>query len=360
MHRLKPSSISRIIDRSINEVYIFHPRTLQFLYANYGAQKNLRYSMDELETMTPLDLKPDFSETEFRALLQPLLDGSARVIRFETYHLRKDWSRYTVDVSVEIEATEAGSVFVAMIRDITREVTERNAKDAIVSDLETLNQFISHDMVAPLRQGLFICNQLEEKFPDEADLQKMKIILSQARDMVRGFALLHENTTTHDFRYHRLADLVQTARTSLDPATSADLDDVHGRYDTILFCDSRLMVQVFKNLFENAVKYRKNAKASVDVTYQNHGNVVQILVTDNGSGIAEENFERVFTLRFREKQNGSATGKGIGLALCSRIMKHHKGRIFIRESSENGSTFVLELPGIRARTFAAADDHARP
>ena len=68
-------SLGRIIDDSLNEIYIFDSQSWRFLRVNRGARENLDYSMDELREMTPLDLKPEVSDDQFRELLKPLLMG---------------------------------------------------------------------------------------------------------------------------------------------------------------------------------------------------------------------------------------------------------------------------------------------
>ena len=64
--------LGRIIEDSINEVFLFDANNLCFIYVNEGARTNLGYSEDELRSLTPLDIKPDFALEQFEALLEPL------------------------------------------------------------------------------------------------------------------------------------------------------------------------------------------------------------------------------------------------------------------------------------------------
>jgi len=57
--------MGRILDTSLNEIYIFDSETFRFIQVNRGAQKNLGYSMDELKEMAPLDFKPEFTAASF-------------------------------------------------------------------------------------------------------------------------------------------------------------------------------------------------------------------------------------------------------------------------------------------------------
>ena len=70
--------IGRILEESLNEVYIFDAESLRFLQVNKGARINLNYSMEELKELTLLDLKPDLTYESFARLIEPLKTGKKR------------------------------------------------------------------------------------------------------------------------------------------------------------------------------------------------------------------------------------------------------------------------------------------
>jgi PAS domain S-box-containing protein len=111
--------LGRILDASLNEIYIFEANTFQFIQVNQGAQENLGYSMAELRHLTPLDLKPEFTPEAFAKLLEPLRTGEKEKIRFTTIHRRKDNSSYPVEVYLQLSTFESSPVFIAIILDIT-------------------------------------------------------------------------------------------------------------------------------------------------------------------------------------------------------------------------------------------------
>src|SRR3989338_3606196 len=109
----------RILERSVNEISVFHAGDLRFVQVNGGARRNLGYTMDELKEMTPLDLKPEYDKATFEQLLAPLLRGAQDTITFETVHRRKDGSLYPVEVRLPLSRAERQPLFVAIILDIT-------------------------------------------------------------------------------------------------------------------------------------------------------------------------------------------------------------------------------------------------
>jgi PAS domain S-box-containing protein len=107
------------LDQVHDCVFMFAADSLKFVYCNRGAVAQVGYTEDELATMTPLDIKPEFTERTFREMLQPLRDGSRTVQVFETVHRHKDGHDVAVEVSMQFvaEARQAGR-FVAVVRDI--------------------------------------------------------------------------------------------------------------------------------------------------------------------------------------------------------------------------------------------------
>jgi diguanylate cyclase (GGDEF)-like protein/PAS domain S-box-containing protein len=136
-----------LFENSLNEIYIFHPETLKFIAVNRGARENLGYSQEELNEMTPLDLKPEFDLQSLRELLAPLSEGKQERIIFNTLHRRKDGSLYPAEVHLQLVEFMKEKVYVVLIIDVTerrameKELQERNeilstimesARDAII------------------------------------------------------------------------------------------------------------------------------------------------------------------------------------------------------------------------------------
>ncbi len=114
------TEFGRILEVSANEIYVFDADTYEFLLVNRGARENLGYSMQELQQLTPLDLKPEFTRPSFVELIQPLQDGTREIVDFETVHRRKDGSQYPVEVHLQLSSFHGSPAYVAIIQDITR------------------------------------------------------------------------------------------------------------------------------------------------------------------------------------------------------------------------------------------------
>ncbi|MEJ2115201.1 MAG: PAS domain S-box protein [Gammaproteobacteria bacterium] len=116
----KAASLEHILENSVNEIYIFDANTLQFIHANKGALKNIQYSNSEILSLTPVDIKPEFSLEKFQKLIEPLSTGEEDKIVFTTEHQRKDEGRYPVEVHLELSEYGGKPAYIAIILDITR------------------------------------------------------------------------------------------------------------------------------------------------------------------------------------------------------------------------------------------------
>jgi PAS domain S-box-containing protein len=137
-NEIKIISLSNIIKNSLNEVYIFDTKTFYFQFVNNAALNNLDYTIDEILKLTPLDIKPEYTYESFMNLIEPLLDGTIDLIRFETVHKRKNGTTYPVEINLQISKYEGKKCFAAIMSDIT----ERKQQESILKEKnEEINTF---------------------------------------------------------------------------------------------------------------------------------------------------------------------------------------------------------------------------
>ncbi|TNC99442.1 MAG: PAS/PAC sensor-containing diguanylate cyclase/phosphodiesterase [Gallionellaceae bacterium] len=119
-HEADLAQFKSTLDQSLDGVYIFQPDTLCFAYVNRGAMQQVGYSEGELLQMTPLDIKPEFTEQHFREKLKGLQHGSTTVDTFETVHRHKDGHDIPVEIVLQlVHHGEIGGRFIAFSRDIS-------------------------------------------------------------------------------------------------------------------------------------------------------------------------------------------------------------------------------------------------
>ena len=114
----------------------------------------------------------------------------------------------------------------------------------------------------------------------------------------------------------------------------------------IIKIDKEKIIQVFRNLLDNAIKYSK-PKSKIQITTLKKSNNLIISVTDHGIGIPEQELLSIFD-KFKQssKTKTGAGGTGLGLAICREIIKAHNGNIWAENNPEGGSTINFMLPNV--------------
>ena len=105
-----------------------------------------------------------------------------------------------------------------------------------------------------------------------------------------------------------------------------------------------LVYRAVYNLIENAIKYNKEG-GTVSVAIAEDEDFVKVIITDTGSGIAKEDWDKIFEPFFRvdKSRSRSMGGAGLGLALVKEIAVRHGGDVKVVESSDRGSSIELSL-----------------
>ncbi len=113
----------------------------------------------------------------------------------------------------------------------------------------------------------------------------------------------------------------------------------------LAFVDARQVEQVFNNLIKNAWEAMNHAGVESPHIYvhgQRDGDMVLVLVRDNGPGIPKEIQEKIWVSFFTTK--GGKGGTGLGLSAVMQIVNQHGGRIWLESEAGKGATFFVRLP----------------
>lgn len=120
--------------------------------------------------------------------------------------------------------------------------------------------------------------------------------------------------------------------------------------------DSQQMVQLFQNLVSNALRYQPDSpghRPRITFSPRRESAGWAIDVTDNGIGIEEKYFDRIFQLFQRLHSQQEYSGTGVGLAICQRVAERHGGTISVASEPGRGSTFTLHLPDVSSHDTSA-------
>lgn len=135
-----------------------------------------------------------------------------------------------------------------------------------------------------------------------------------------------------------------------------DLVFRNGENPAEILCDENRIRQVLINLMGNAIKFTPQG-GTITVTLEETEEWLKTNVTDTGTGIAKENFSKLFE-KFQQLDSSStrpAGGTGLGLAISKSIVEAHKGKVWLESKLGQGSTFSFTLPKMKKDSILPAE-----
>ncbi len=261
---------------------------------------------------------------------------------------------HEVDVRKKTEADlrEHRARLEELVRDRTRDLEVTMAElSRSNAELEQFAYVASHDLQEPLRMVSSYVQLLEKKYRDqmgdEADefiefavdgARRMQELINDLLDYSRvgRFGKPFETVDMNDVLATALANLGVAIDTHQATVTHGDLPVVRG--------DRVQLVQVFQNLISNAIKFRGPEAPRVEVKGRREGDEWIFSVVDNGVGFDQSYSERIFQIFQRLQSRAESEGTGIGLAIASRIVQRHGGRIWAESEVGKGSVFYFSIP----------------
>jgi len=235
------------------------------------------------------------------------------------------------------------------------ETARKQLQDSLTESNTALEQFAyvaSHDLQEPLRtMGAYaqlLTSKYRSKLDAEAGMFLDFIVNAAARmnSLVRDL-LAYARLTTEEERPSSIAldEDLEAALTHLDQAIKESGASITHDPMPTLPVDRGQMVRLFQNLIGNAVKYRKPDQAPrVHVSAERKGAEWVISIRDNGIGFDPQYASAIFAPFKRLHTAEEYPGTGVGLAICSRIVKAQGGRIWAESAPGEGTTVSFTLP----------------
>jgi len=127
--------------------------------------------------------------------------------------------------------------------------------------------------------------------------------------------------------------------------------------DTVVLTDKERILQIGNNLLSNAIKFTENGGVSLTTDYDN--GVLKLIVKDTGTGMTEEEQQRVFGAFERLSNAAAKDGFGLGLSIVQRIVSMLGGTIQLESEKGKGSRFTVEIPMQTAGELPERINHAR-
>jgi PAS domain S-box-containing protein len=231
---------------------------------------------------------------------------------------------------------------------------KRQAKELAISNsgLEQFAYVASHDLQEPLRMVSSFLSLLDRKYRDRMDEKAQQYIHFAVDGAIRMRQIIldlleysrvgKEEKVLEEINLEEVVFEVTQLQAQLIEEKNAN---VRFEGQCLITSFKSPILQVFQNLIGNALKYSKEGVPPfVIISCREEKSQWVISVKDNGIGISEEYFDKIFVIFQRLHSKDEYTGTGLGLAIVKKIIETLGGKIWVESVYSQGTTFFLTIP----------------
>ena len=285
----------------------------------------------------------------YRALLQPL-----HKLQEATKQIRDGNLNFTLEVDNEDEIGQLCQDFEEMRLRLKESQEEKMQYD---KESKELISNISHDLKTPITAIKGYVEGIQDgvaSSPEKLD-KYIRTIYTKANDMDRlideltFYSKIDTNKIPYNYSKINVAeyfgDCVEEVGLEME---TRGIELGYFNYvdeDVMVIADAEQMKRVINNIIGNSLKYLDKKKGIINIRIKDDGDFIQVVIEDNGKGIAAKDLPCIFDRFYRtdSSRNSSKGGSGIGLSIVKKIIEDHGGRIWATSKEGIGTEmhFVL-------------------
>jgi PAS domain S-box-containing protein len=238
---------------------------------------------------------------------------------------------------------------------LTREIEERKrAEQALKGASEKFKIFaysVAHDLKSPAIGVHGLTKRLSKHARDVLD-EKGRAYCDQILKVSEHIAALVEKINIY-IATKEAAPLIETINIAeilqmLKEEFSAQLslrriDWFAPESEVKIEADRLSILRIFRNLIDNGLKYGGESLTRISIGYQESESLHIFSVSDNGKGLKEADFEKIFGLFERNETSRGIEGAGLGLTIVKEIAEQHGGRVWVEPTGKKGITFCVSI-----------------
>ncbi|HRG45008.1 MAG TPA: PAS domain S-box protein [Leptospiraceae bacterium] len=359
---------STIFERVPVGIALLESSSGRFIQINPKYCEILNLSMDEIRSLSFLDITHPDDLFEYLDKLHLLIDGKTQLVTMENRYIRKDGSIIWVNliyVPLELDGNE-NKYHIAIVSDITEAKKNYARLIEYTESLKSLNatkdkffNIIAHDLRNPFAGIIGLSEMMESKLLEDEN-HRIEEIANFARlinaSSKSAYSLLENlmhwaKAQTGEISYRpqsiSVNDIVDSTLQVLIGSAfkkqiviEKDLEDgIH------VFADQSLFSTILRNLIGNAIKFSYfNGRIKLSATRLD--DFLEISISDTGTGIKADNLDKLFRIdsKFTKMGTDNEKGTGLGLILCKEFIGKQHGKIHVKSELGKGSTFSFTLP----------------
>ncbi|MEO1050554.1 MAG: PAS domain S-box protein [Bacteroidota bacterium] len=329
----------------------------RILYVNNKGVELLGYEREELVGQVTADLLlPEETKHKLNEKLESRKAGISDSYILE--HIRKNGTKFWGQVSGQPYYDQHGVVIGTMgtLQDISShkqiEDDVKVASEELAASNREFKEFayiISHDLKAPLRAISSLISWIASDYADKFDEEGKKQV-DLVINRVNRLNNLFDGTLTYSRVINRreevqvfdmqelVAEVMQSIK--LNGHISIQIAESMPRIKG----ERQKIGMVVEQLITNAIDYMDKPQGHIQLGFEQNQDKWVFYVKDNGSGIEERHWERIFKIFQSLKSRDEKERVGVGLTLVKKIVEMHGGKVWLESTAGEGSTFYFSLP----------------
>lgn len=356
----------RLFETASDGILLLEKSKGHIVWANPAAERMLAYSEKEFVEKSLQDICESIDMNDFPTLMQDLEKNG--ILNYNEVQVKTKFGQY---IDTDIYLVYKATLTQCNIRDITERQSEKKKNKQYSERLELMVEertrelekiqhellrkeklaaigqisgSVAHDLRNPLgviSNAVFFLKQIDNANTDpkikkhlaimEREIKTSGDIISDLMDFSRENPLTLSRGSINDLLRDMLQEIQLPDNIVLGKKLDSSLPEIQ--------FDQPQIRRVFHNLINNARQAMPEGGRLEVLTRMKNG-AVEVLVTDTGSGISEENMAHIFEPLFTTK----SSGVGLGLAIVKNFVEKHNGTVDVESELGKGTTFTVRLP----------------
>jgi PAS domain S-box-containing protein len=301
-------------------------------------------------------------------VLVPIFDLNGRIVRImgtvvditERKKIEEELKRHQEELQelVKERTFELTKTNEQLEQEIVEHEKADERKAQLLKEVESVNQelkdfayVVSHDLKAPLRSITTLANWLSVDYTDKLDeegKEQLNLLVGKANRLTSLINGILDYSRLGRIKEEKIKlnmnEIVIEVIEILAPPQNIKIA-VENELPSISFEKNRL-IEVFQNLLSNAIKYMDKPEGTIKIGCVGDGEYWKFSISDNGPGIEQKYFEKIFQIFQTLSPIDERESTGIGLTLVKKIITMYGGEIWVESEYGHGSTFFFKLPKI--------------
>ena len=331
------------VDERIEEMFSLTPGSYEKSYRSFE-QLIHEEDINHLRSMIKNSFEKDLPlETIFRIKTET---GKTKYISVKALVEKDNENRPTSMSGVVFDLTDLKEGTENLILKLNEELLRSN------NELQRFAYVASHDLQEPLRMITSFTQLLSIQYGDKLDDKAKEYIEFAIDGSKRLYELLNGlldysriHTTVEDFDHVDLMSVLEITLKNLSLKIEERKAVIVSDTLPTVMADKGQMIHLFQNLISNSIKFSPDPPR-IHISSKIEKNHYVFSVRDEGMGIEQQYFNKIFHIFQRLMPKSEYEGTGIGLAICKRIVERHGGSIWVESELGSGSTFYFTIKNV--------------